>query len=283
MSSNIANTVMLQRPDKSMHNMTEELRTSTSIGRITPIYLAEVVPGDEVDISAEVLTKMQPLLTPALQNMNAYVHFFYVPYFIMWKNWEYYIQNIPHPGATAPPVPPYLDLSGRPQSEFDAPATGFVHNYFGFQSPTNLEYVNAFGHCAYQLIYNEYFRHEQVHTNNRESLWLRDGDNATILPLLQAMRYRTMKDDYFYMALKSPQSGTEASLTLSTQNMLPVFRERLGTDPVTDTKFQANGLTTPSATATAGTARLGIQNWTKKRNNFKHSSEHCQKQSMFDT
>lgn len=223
MSSNIANTVLLQRPDKSMHNMTEELRTTTGLGRITPVYLAEVVPGDEIDLNAQFLTKMQPLVTPAFQNMDAYVHFFYVPNFILWKSWEYYIQDIPFPGATAPPVPPFLDLSGEPQSNFDTPSTRYLHNYWGFQSPTNLEHVNALPYAAYQLIYNEYFRHEQIHVNQREALWLSDGDNAAKLGILHGIKYRTFKDDYFTAALMAPQSGTEASLTLSTQNMMPVY------------------------------------------------------------
>ena len=223
MSQNIANSILIQRPDKSGHDLTEQLLTTTGIGRITPVYLQEVVPGDSIDLNAEFLTKFQPLATPAFQNFNAYVHYFYVPFRILWRNWEYYIQNQPAPGASAPPVPPYLDLSGQPTSNFQTPSVDYIHSYFGFKSEVNLEYVNCLPYACYQLIYNEYYRHEQVHPNERESLWLNDGDNAGILPLLQAVRYRTYKDDYFSMALQSPQSGGEASIELLTNNMMPVY------------------------------------------------------------
>lgn len=235
--SNISNSVLLQAPDKSTHNLTEELRTSTHVGRITPVYIAEVVPGDSVDLNAEFLTKFAPMDTPAMQNFNAYVHYFYVPFRILWRNWKYFIQNIPVPGGAVPPTPPYLKLDTRPQAEFDAPATSFVHNYFGFQGPTNLEAVNALPYAAYQLIFNEYYRHQNITTDDRESLYLNDGDNSAKLPLLQKVNYRTYKDDYFTSALQSPQSGTEASLALLTNNMLPVYANNnpVGTYPAGDT------------------------------------------------
>lgn len=220
---NIANSVLLQKPEMSMHDMTEYLKTTTGLGRITPIYVQEVVPGDEVNLDAEFLTKFQPMATPAFQNFNAYVHFFYVPMHILWRNWEYYVQNVNIPGTSAPPIHPFLKLSAQPQNEFDVPSPDFIHSYFGFQFPTNLEYVNALPYYAYQLIYNEYYRHEQVHPNERESLYALDGDNTGRLPLLQATRYRTYKDDYFTSALLSPQLGGEASITLLTNNMMPVY------------------------------------------------------------
>nr|QJB19243.1 MAG: major capsid protein [Microvirus sp.] len=221
--SNIANSVLLQKPDKSTHNLTEDLKTTTGIGRITPIYLAEVVPGDSVDLTCEFLTKFQPMATPAFQNFNAYVHYFYVPFRVLWKNWKYYIQNVNIPQTTAPPVPPYLQLSTLSPSSFITPATDYIHNYFGFYSPANLEYVNAMPYAMYQLIYNEYYRHEQLTPDLREELYLTDGDNTSKLATLSQMKYRTYKDDYFTAALTSPQSGGEASITLLTNNMMPVY------------------------------------------------------------
>lgn len=246
MSNNIANSVLLQSPSKSTHNLTETLLTTTGLGRLTPVYVAEVVPGDSVDLNAEFLTKFQPMATPAFQNFNAYVHFFYVPFRILWKNWEWFIQNIPVPGGSVPPVPPYIDLTAEAQSKFDTPSYSKVHNYFGFKSPSNTESVNALPYAAYQLIYNEYYRAEDVTTDEREKLWLLDGDNATKLGDLDPVRYRNVKDDYFLAALTAPQSGNEASLTLLTQNMLPVRANDLGGGVFppgdTDVKIAANTL-----------------------------------------
>ena len=244
---NIANSVLLQKPDTSEHNLSEELKTTTSLGRITPVYIAEVVPGDRVDLNAEFLTKFQPMATPAFQNFTAYVHYFYVPFRILWKNWKYFIQNQPAPDGIVPPHPPILDLSAIDPDDFLPPNINYIFNYFGINGPDNMEAVNALPFSAYQLIYNEYYRHEQIHPDLTQDILLTDGSNNANLTTLSTIRYRTYKDDYFTSALKAPQSGNEASLALATDKMLHVRRNHV---PVSgETKFEFNGQELPSGTS----------------------------------
>jgi hypothetical protein len=220
---NIANSVVLQKPDYSTHNLTEECKTTSHLGRLTPVYFQEVIPGDSVDISADFLTKFQPMLTPAFQNLNAYIHYFYVPFRILWPNWKYFIQNVKVPDTSLPPVHPFVNLSTLPTQYFSKPAYASNLPYFGLNSATNLQQVNPFPMAAYALIYNEYFRHQKVTADNVNDIILNDGDNSSKIAELASLRYRTYKGDYFTAALPSPQNGNEAAFTLATASMLPVY------------------------------------------------------------
>lgn len=227
MAKNLANSVMLQQPDKSRHDLTCSTKTTTKMGRLTPVYCQEVVPGDVFNINAEFLTKLQPLGTPALQNMYAHVHYFYVPWRILWNNWKYYIAQIPQPGQSVPPIHPYSYMDGSSAQGWE------LTRYFGIES--EVEYCNILPMLAYQLIYNEYYRHEKIHEDLTSKLQtLTDGDNLAnaYLPEFMKIRYRTFKDDYFTAALPSPQDGTAATTSLISLTPLEVHRNDTATGTV---------------------------------------------------
>jgi len=212
---NIANSVMIQSPDYSKHDLSSSTKTTTVLGRLTPIFLREVVPGDHVNINAEVLTKLMPLATPCFQNMNATVHYFYVPYRIMWKNWKYFHSETNAPGDVTPPLHPYFKL--------DSGNTGmdWLAQYFGLDY--GIDEISLFPFITYQLIWNEYYRHEKIHHDISENLTVTDGFNYDN-PDWHILRNRTYKDDYFTAALPSPQAGNEAYLALQSATDLHVLR-----------------------------------------------------------
>jgi hypothetical protein len=211
---NVSNSVLIQKPNYSLHDLTQETKTTTTMGRLTPVFFQEVVPGDSITIRPEMLLKFMPLQYPVLHNMTAYIHYFYVPFRILWRNWKYYIANAVIPGTSNKPIHPYL---------LDTGIDG-LSSYFGVPQDGVTEFakVNPFLYATYQLIYNEYYRHQSVHPDQREKLWLTDGDNSNIHSLLTTPRIRTYKDDYFTSALPSPQQGTEAKLDIFDFPDLPV-------------------------------------------------------------
>lgn len=219
---NIANSVLLQKPDRSTHNLTHEVKTATTLGRLTPVCFMEVVPGDKVDINAEFLTKFQPLITPAMQNFHAHVHYFYVPNRILWKNWKYFVSSTETPEGDVP-VHPYINIENVDDVILN---TSNLAPYFGLYLNTgNLGNINPLFFAAYQLIYNEYFRHEKIHEDLTKDIILSDGDNSSKLGVLNKLRVRTWKDDYFSAALQSPQDGPEAAMELVSNNFVNVLRD----------------------------------------------------------
>ena len=167
---NVANTVLLQKPDHSLHDMSSQTLTTTVIGRITPVNCIEVVPGDTITIGHEMLIKFMPLGTPIMQGLTAYIHSFYVPFRVMWKNWKYFISQNLDPYTGQIPLHPIIDT-------IDATTynnVNFIPRYFGL-SDTATE-VSPFPFLAYQRIYNEYYRHEKIHDDYENRLFCPDGN-----------------------------------------------------------------------------------------------------------
>lgn len=225
-----SNSVILQQPDRALHNMSEEVKTTTSLGRLTPVYFAEVVPGDIVDLNAEFLTKFQPMRTPAFQNFNAHIHYFYVPFRVLWPRWKWFIQNQKKTGELAPPIHPFFKPAATLANRYN---TGplWLAQYFGFYTNADVT-LSPFAWSAYQMIYNEYYRHEQMTPDRYDDCVLTDGDNTPNFDFFNSLRYRTYKDDYFAMALLSPQLGEAAALSLLSDEMMPVYSsvDPIGTD-----------------------------------------------------
>ena len=61
------------------------------MGQLIPVMVDEVVPGDIFKIGNQSVIRMQPLVAPVLHEINAYVHYFFVPYRLLWDEWEDFI------------------------------------------------------------------------------------------------------------------------------------------------------------------------------------------------
>lgn len=62
---------------------------TTDFGQLTPFYFREVVPGDRVKGSSKFQVQLQPLAAPVFQNMQMFVHYYYVPFRVLCLNEEY--------------------------------------------------------------------------------------------------------------------------------------------------------------------------------------------------
>ena len=55
-------------------------------GETTTEMCDEVVPGDIFKIGNQMVLRFQPMLAPILHEINAYVHYFFVPYRLLWDS-----------------------------------------------------------------------------------------------------------------------------------------------------------------------------------------------------
>ena len=65
-------------------NLDHEVKFSFNMGEITPLICEEVVPGDEWNVSREIMVRMSPLVAPIMHRVNVFTHYFFVPY----RDWE---------------------------------------------------------------------------------------------------------------------------------------------------------------------------------------------------
>ena len=118
------------------------------------------------------------------------------------------------PGATrldgtpdftvAAPIPPTITAGGSGEAEFS------LADYFGIPTKqANLEF-SALWHRAYTLVWNDWFRDENLQAP--KTISTASGADATTYELLN----RGKKHDYFTSALPWPQKGADVTIPLGT-------------------------------------------------------------------
>lgn len=218
---NIFNSIQLSTPKRNVFDLTHDVKLSMDMGKLVPICLLETVPGDKFKIGAESLIRFAPLVSPVMHRMDAHIHYFFVPNRILWKGWEDWIIN-PNIGANTHPtinfntadldpgVTPLADYMGLP------PITGRA----------NIQ-VSALPFAAYQKIYNDYYRDQNLVPELVTDLT--DGDNSTN-GALTVLRTRAWEHDYFTASLPFAQKGDQVILPLGTLADTPVKIARNGAD-----------------------------------------------------
>ena len=87
----IFNKVENRFPPRSLFDLSHEKKLTCDMGQLVPVLCEEMVPGDSFKVSNEVVIRMQPLVAPVLHEINAFVHYFFVPNRLLWDGWEGFI------------------------------------------------------------------------------------------------------------------------------------------------------------------------------------------------
>lgn len=196
--------VVFPKHKRNVFTYNPEFRGHIAFGKIMPFFCEEVLPGDTWQGRTQVFMRAMPMLAPLLHRVNVYTHFFFVPYRLVWDNWKDFITG-GEDGTAAPPFPRLL--LHRTNSRM-----GSLADYLGAASfnPVNSRYVNALPFRAYNLIWNEYYRDQ----NLQEEINIYKGDGIdTITPT--SILNRNWEKDYFTSALPWTQRGPEVSVPLA--------------------------------------------------------------------
>ena len=127
------------------------------MGELVPVMCDEVVPGDTFKINNQVVIRMQPMLAPMIHEVNCYVHYFFVPYRLLWSKWESFITG----GEDG------QDASILPRVAVSS-TDNLVHSvwdYLGFPTGVMPDLDNsplAFPFQAYVKIWNEFYRDQNL-------------------------------------------------------------------------------------------------------------------------
>lgn len=187
---------------KSKFNLSHLHSTTLDAGYLVPVFLQETLPNDSFKIGFQSFIRCQPMLAPLMHKVPFYLQYWYVPYRILWNEWQEFITG----GE---------DLSAAPAFPvIQAPAggwkTGSLADYFGF--PINQEgiEVSAMPFRAVVEIWNTRYRDEDL--QNELSISYDSGlDNRTSTKLLSP----SWKRDYFTTARSVTQRGSQISVPIS--------------------------------------------------------------------
>jgi hypothetical protein len=216
MGKNLFNSIKLQRPKKNVFDLTHDVKLSADMGNLTPILTLECVPGDKFELGCESLIRFAPMIAPVMHRMDVSMHYFFVPNRIIWSNWEKFITD-----ANSGLVMPYLPSVNFEKRFASTYPTSFkTADYLGVPPPPDYSTstnINALPFAAYQCIYNEYYRDQNLVTPVNYKL--NDGDNVTTAARfreLTDLRKRAWEHDYFTASLPFAQKGAAVDIPLGT-------------------------------------------------------------------
>lgn len=63
-------------------------RTTFNEDYLVPIFVDEILPGDDVNIKLTALTRVATPIKPIMDNLYQETFWFFVPYRLVWDNWE---------------------------------------------------------------------------------------------------------------------------------------------------------------------------------------------------
>lgn len=223
---------------RSKHSLSNYKLLSCDMGELVPIGLTEVLPGDSIQQATSLLLRVSPLLAPVMHPVHVRVHHWYVPHRIIWDDFEDFITGGPDGNNSS--TFPTITLSGTDND------VGTLADYLGVPTdPTSIE-VSALPFRAYNLIFNE---------------WYRDQDLVTELPISTAsgadsttgidLQNVAWEKDYFTSSRPWTQKGPDVTLPLS------------GDAPITGFGLQnpPGGTSAFTIVETEGTTTRNITGW----------------------
>lgn len=192
---------------RSVFNRSHDYKTTFDSGYLVPFFVDEVLPGDSFKLNCSIFCRLATPVVPFMDNLYLETFFFFVPNRLVWKHWENFMGQKDNPNDSTDYLIPQT-VAG-PQGF----PSGSVADYFGIPTGVKNLSVSSLPFRAYQLIYNEWFRDENlqdsyggwssnsIHKDDPIGDW--NDTNSTGISLYRRNKYH----DYFTSALPWPQKG----------------------------------------------------------------------------
>lgn len=186
---------------RAKHSLSNTKLLSGKMGELTPIGLLEVLPGDTIQQATNALVRCSPLLAPVMHPVSVRIHHWFVPHRIVWDGFEDFITGGPD-GADST-IFPTIDMGGS------GAAVSSLADYLGVPTGVADLEVSALPFRAYQLIYNEFYRDQDL--NTPAAIDTGDGADSTTDITLQNIGW---EKDYFTSARPWEQKGPAITVPL---------------------------------------------------------------------
>ena len=229
MKRSFANTPRADIP-RSSFDRSHGVKTTFDADYLIPVLVDDIIPGDTFNVNMSFVCRLtSPTVVNLLDNLHFESFFFFVPYRLLWINWEKFCGAQDDPGDSISYTIPVCTGTNSSTGE------GSLWDYFGLplsnQSAAHIDPDDLSTSClpyrAYALIWDEWFRDQ----NLQDAVWV-DGVFGTnyggdgpdqldptppysVLPANPLKRGK--RHDYFTASLPWPQKGTAVTITTTEQ------------------------------------------------------------------
>lgn len=227
-------TIPVAAPKRSKQNNNVFSVGTTDFGRLQPVGTFEVVPGDKVSLSLKTFVRAAPPSTPVYGRIRVHTDAFFVPYRILWSDWDNYI------AGNTDSTPPFITINtlntqvNGYQPTGDATYTSeqafqlaqdlervlaglkYPRSVFAPPPTSNTNYLNKrislFPWRAYKQIWWDYYRDSvNIVENSKSSYITTSGGASNSVDAVNAhsqVLYRCFGKDYLTTALPSANGGS---------------------------------------------------------------------------
>lgn len=195
---------------RSKFSLSNTKLLSCDMGELVPCGITEVLPGDTMQQNTSCLVRFSPLLSPVMHPTHVQLAHWFVPHRLVWEDWEDFITGGPD-GNDASVFPTIVFGGGT------GAAVGSLADYLGVPPGVNNIEVSALPFRGYALIWNEWYRDQDLQTEL--VIDLTSGADATTSVLLQRASW---EKDYFTSARPWEQKGP--TITIPIGSSAPIER-----------------------------------------------------------
>lgn len=217
-------TPVINRP-RSKFRMNKKHLTTFNVGDLVPIYNRMVYPGDTVNIKTNFVVRTTTPIKAPFDIAWIDTYFFFVPMRLVWEHTkEFFGEN----KLTAWEQPTDYEIP-----QIKAPTGGWkkgtIADHMGFPTKVENIVVNSLKFRAYALIYQEWFRDQNLQNGTMINLddATQTGSNGNDIEKdlqLGGMCAKAGKfHDYFTSCLPSPQKGPDVRIPIG--ESAPVYGE----------------------------------------------------------
>jgi len=237
---------------RSSFNRQFSVKTTFDVDYLIPVFVDEALPGDTFNLKMHAFCRLATPLKPFMDNLHLTSYIFAVPYRLVWNNWEKFNGAQDNPGDSVDYLIPQISSAAGGYVQ------GSLSDYLGLPTagqvlPGNVITQSSLWHRAYNLIWNTWFRDE----NMQNSVVVDKGDGPDTLSNYVLLK-RGKKHDYFTSCLPFAQKGTAVALPFTGNAPVKGLYVASTGNTVTPTGWTGLNLAAPAGVTSILTSNNGV-------------------------